>query len=100
VTDPVPPASDRYISFGDIDFEGNMRAVLSHLHRYIDDPAHANPFWEKFKARLAKAEADAVPAADKLLLLHSHTYYIAELFEEVEDEAAIAALDKLEKECF
>lgn len=77
-----------------------MRAVLQHLMRYIDDPAHTNPFWDRFKARLAKAEADDVPVADKLLLMHAHVYYMAELFEEVEDEAAIAALARLEQECF
>jgi N(2)-fixation sustaining protein CowN len=93
-------ASNRYVTFTDINFEANMHAVLAHLFRYIDDPANANPFWERFKARLAKAEADAVPSADKLLLLHSHVYYMAELFEDNDDEAALAALSKLEQECF
>lgn len=96
----TPEKTDRYVSFGAIDFDGNMRAVLGHLFRYIDDPAFANPFWDRFKQRLAKAEADSLPVADRLLLLHAHTYYMLELFEEQEDAAAIAALTKLEKECF
>jgi N(2)-fixation sustaining protein CowN len=91
---------DRYVSFSGIDVEANMRAVLNHLFRYIDNPEFGNPLWERFKQRLAKAEADDIAAADRLLLLHSHTYYIAELFEEHGDEAALAALAKLEKECF
>ncbi|MGB8602552.1 MAG: N(2)-fixation sustaining protein CowN [Rhizomicrobium sp.] len=98
--DRSPTATDRYVSFNAIDFEGNVRVVLGHLFRYINDPAKTNPFWERFKQRLAKAEADAVPVADRLLLLHSHVYYMVELFEEEEDEEALTALRKLEEECF
>lgn len=90
----------RYTSFATIDFDGNMAAVLGHLRRYIDDPARTNPFWERFKQRLAKAESDRVPVADTLLLMHSHVYYMVELFEEHDDEEALAALRKLEEECF
>ena len=92
--------TDRYVSFADIDFEGNMAEVLNHLRRYIDDPAKTNAFWEKFKQRLAKAEADSLPVSDKLLLLHSHVYFMVELFEDHDDVAALAALSKLEQECF
>ena len=90
----------RYTSFSGIDFDGNMAAVLGHLRRYIDDPARTNAFWERFKQRLAKAQSDQVPVADALLLMHSHVYYMVELFEEHEDEEALAALKKLEEECF
>jgi N(2)-fixation sustaining protein CowN len=93
-------APDRYVSFAGIDYDGNMQAVLRHLSRYIDDPAKTNPFWERFKQRLAKATADEVPVADKLLLLHSHVYYMVELFEDHDDAEALAALKKLEEECF
>lgn len=92
--------SDRYVSFTNIDVDGNMQAVLRHLRRYIDDPATSNPFWDRFKQRLEDAEAEALPAADKLLLLHAHTYYMAELFEDYDDEEALQALVKLEEECF
>jgi hypothetical protein len=92
--------SDRYLSFTGIDFTGNMAAVLGHLRRYLDDPVHNNAFWQRFEQRLAQADADAVPVADKLLLLHSHVYFIAELFEDHDDEEALAALKKLEEECF
>ncbi|WP_245593358.1 N(2)-fixation sustaining protein CowN [Azospirillum halopraeferens] len=89
----------RYTSFASIDFDGNMDAVLRHLRRYIDDPATTNAFWERFKQRLAQARAGGAPA-DALLLMHSHVYYMVELFEEHEDEEALAALRKLEEECF
>jgi len=93
-------SSDRYVSFNGIDFEGNMAAVLQHLYRYIDHPDHANAFWDRFKQRLAKADADQVPLADKLLLMHAHVYYMTELFEDHDDHEALAALRRLETECF
>lgn len=91
---------DRYLTFQGIDFEGNMRRVLAHLFRYIEDPAHGNAFWDRFRTRLGAAEAGAATICDKLLLLHSHVYYMVELFEEHDDEVALADLKKLEEECF
>lgn len=38
------PSSDRYVSFANIDFDGNMRAVMHHLSRYMDDPAKTTPY--------------------------------------------------------
>ena len=100
----MPPAdhrvTDRYVTFQGIDFEANMQAVLVHLRRYIDDPAFANPFWERFQERLSAAEAAERPVADRLLLMHAHVYYMAELFEDNGDAEAIAALRRLEEECF
>jgi hypothetical protein len=71
-------APDRYVSFLDIDFEGNMRTVLAHLQRYIDAPGTGNAFWDRFKSRLVQAETGADAIADKLLLMHSHVYYMVE----------------------
>ncbi|MBS1165628.1 MAG: hypothetical protein H6R00_1653 [Proteobacteria bacterium] len=100
----MPPgdhsSSDRYVTFQSIDFEGNMDAVLVHLRRYIDDPAFANPFWDRFRRRLAEAEETERPVADRLLLMHAHVYTMAELFEDNEDADALAALRRLEEECF
>jgi N(2)-fixation sustaining protein CowN len=93
-------APDRYVSFLDIDFEGNVATVLAHLRRYIDDPEKGNAFWDRFKERLARCETGGAGVADKLLLLHSHVYYMVDLFEEHDDEAALADLKKLEEECF
>jgi hypothetical protein len=91
---------DRYVSFLDIDFKGNIAAVLGHLRRYIDNPATGNAFWDRFKERLQQCEAGEAVTADKLLLLHSHVYYMVELFEEHDDAEALSALKKLEEECF
>lgn len=97
---PSHTLPERYISFAGIDFEGNMLKVLGHLSRYIDNPETTNAFWERFKQRLEAASAQDVPMADKLLLLHSHVYYMVELFEDHDDEEALADLRKLEEECF
>jgi hypothetical protein len=75
-------SADRYVSFRGIDFEGNMQAVLGHLRCYSDDPAKGNAFWDRFKVRLAEAEMGAASIADNLLLMHSYTYYMVDLFEE------------------
>ncbi|MFG1430768.1 N(2)-fixation sustaining protein CowN [Xanthobacter sp. V2C-8] len=91
---------DRYVTFRGIDFEGNMARVLAHLFRYIDDPAHGNAFWARFKARLAATGEGGSAICDKLLLLHAHTYYMVDLFEDHDDEEALADLRKLEEECF
>lgn len=100
----MPPsdqtATDRYVTFQGIDFEGNMEAVLAHLRRYIDDPAFSNAFWERFRERLATADKAERPMADRLLLMHAHVYYMAELFEDNDDDEAIVALRRLEEECF
>jgi hypothetical protein len=91
---------DRYVSFLDIDFEGNMARVLTHLRRYIDNPETGNAFWDRFKSRLAAIEAGENSITDKLLLLHSHVYYMVDLFEDHDDEQALKDLKTLEEECF
>jgi hypothetical protein len=93
-------APDRYKSFVDIDFEGNMALVLGHLRRYIADPGASNPFWDRFQQRLEQVERGSGAISDKLLLLHSHVYYMVELFEDHDDEIALRELKKLEEECF
>ncbi len=93
-------APDRYVTFLDIDFEGNMARVLEHLRRYTDNPETGNAFWDRFKQRLANIEAGKNSITDKLLLLHSHCYYMVELFEDHDDEQALKDLKILEEECF
>ena len=96
------PASqpDRYVSFRGIDFETNMARVLAHLERRLADPGRDNALWQRFRQRLADADRADNPLTDRLLLLHAHVYYLSELFEDAEDEAAIADLARLERECF
>jgi hypothetical protein len=92
-------AADRYVSFRGIDCEANNRAVIERVLMHIDDPAKTNPFWEKFKARLAEAAQPYARQSDELCLACSHTYYFEELFEEHGDEEGLAMLHKLEVEC-
>ncbi len=93
-------APDRYVSFQGIDCTANTRAVVDRVLRHIADPARSNPFWERFKQRLAEAGNDPTARkADGLCLACSHVYYIDELFEEQGDEVGLAMLRKLEDEC-
>lgn len=93
-------APDRYVTFLDIDFEGNMTRVLGHLRRHIGEGAAQNPFWVRFEHRLAAIEAGEGAITDKLLLLHSHVYYMVELFEDADDDQALIDLKILEEQCF
>ncbi|BDV41974.1 hypothetical protein GURASL_08970 [Geotalea uraniireducens] len=93
--------TDRYVTFKGIDGDGNARQVVALLRRYIDDPAHSNLFWEKFKEKLALAATGADNGGrrlDELFLVHSYINNIRELFEEQEDEEALALLHQLELE--
>lgn len=88
--------TDRYISFDGIDCVGNARRVMEAIARLTTSPHPANLFWEKF---LARAHATTGPTPDNLLLIHSNLNQVRELFEEREDEEALALLDQLEAEC-
>lgn len=90
---------DRYVSFKGIDCEGNSRRIIERLYSHIDDPAKTNAFWERFKQKLAVADDPTKRQADGLCLLCSNVYYIADLFEEYEDEDGLAMLRQLEDEC-
>jgi len=93
--------TDRYQSFIGIDCEGNSRKLMAMLRRHIDDPAKSNPFWEKFKDKLAEA---ARPIAghrrlDELFLIHAYINNIRDFFEEHDDEEALRLLAQIEEEC-
>lgn len=92
-------APDRYVSFKGIDCDGNSRRIIDRLYMHIDDPAKTNAFWERFRAKLAVAEDPLKRQADGLCLLCANIYYIADLFEEHDDEDGLAMLRQLEDEC-
>ncbi|MBP2230277.1 hypothetical protein J2847_003580 [Azospirillum agricola] len=92
-------APDRYVSFKGIDCDGNSRQIIARLRSHIDDPAKTNAFWERFKEKLAVADDVLKRQADGLCLLCSNVYYIADLFEEYDDEEGLAMLRQLEDEC-
>jgi len=90
------PATNRYVSFDGIDFDGNVRCVLDHIDRYRRaDPAN------RFIAYLDRQRsATSGVQRDDLLLLHSLANSVRDLFEAHDDEAALIDLDRLERECF
>ncbi|WP_051379123.1 N(2)-fixation sustaining protein CowN [Derxia gummosa] len=94
----IQPAGgpDRYVSFRDIDFDGNVKRVLDHIERHRQrDPGN------RFIAYLDKQRNSTRGARrDDLLLLHSLANAVRDLFEAGDDEAALDDLDRLERECF
>lgn len=93
--------TDRYLTFVGIDCEGNSRKLMQMLRRHIDDPARTNPFWEKFKEKLAEVD-HPVPGRrqlDELFLIHSYINNLEEIFERYDDQEALALLRQIESEC-
>jgi hypothetical protein len=93
--------TDRYQSFIGIDCEGNSKRLMAMLRRHIDDPAKSNPFWEKFKEKLAEAERPIAGRRhlDELFLIHSYINNIEDIFEQYEDQEALDLLKQVEEEC-
>ena len=101
MTDMESPKTDRYVTYKDIDCEGNSKKLMAMLRRHIDDPEKSNPFWEKFKERLALV---GVPQEDgrqidEIFLIHNYINNLYEIFEEYDDQEALALLDRVEQEC-
>jgi N(2)-fixation sustaining protein CowN len=93
--------TDRYVTFKGIDADGNAKRLVEMLRKHIDDPGKTNVFWEKFKEKLALAENPEPRGGrrlDELFLVHSYINNIRELFEEQQDEAALALLGQVEEE--
>jgi hypothetical protein len=86
---------DRYRSFKGIDFEGQASRMLERIDSHT---GQANDlFWTYFNQRRNATEG---ARCDDLLLLASFVNQIRELFEERDDQTALAWLDQLENECF
>ena len=93
--------TDRYVTFRGIDGDGNARRLVAMLLQHIDDPAKSNPFWEKFREKLARAkaaDANGGRVLDELFLVHSYINNIRDLFEEYDDREALALLHQVEAE--
>ena len=92
--------TDRYVSYKNIDCEGNAKRLMEMLRRHIDDPAKSNPFWEKFKERLAKVGSEENGRRiDEIFLIHNYINNLYEIFEDHDDTEAVALLDRIEQEC-
>ena len=94
--------TDRYVTYKNIDCEGNSKRLMEMLCRHIDDPQKSNVFWDKFKeklARVGKPDENNGRCIDELFLIHTYINNLYEVFEEYEDEEALALLDRIEREC-
>lgn len=88
--------TDRYVSFADIDCDGNARRLMDLIERNIPQAGRSGPFWPYF---MAKREPKSGTAPDDLFLIHCHINQIRELFEETGDAEAKALLVRIEEEC-
>jgi len=92
---------DRYVSFIGIEGDRNSRELMNLLRRHIDDPHKSNRFWEMFKIKLAsvgRPDRNGGRCLDELFLIHSYINNIRELFEEYDDQPALALLERIETE--
>ncbi len=92
---------DRYVSFEGIEGDKNSRELMEMLRRHIDQPLKTNRFWELFKEKLARVgqpDLNGGRCLDELFLIHSYINNIRELFEEYDDQPALALLEKIETE--
>ena len=72
---------DRYVSFLDIDFEGNVAAdVFATCAGTSTTPRKEMSSRTGSSNACSNARLANPMLADKLLLLHSHVYYMVELF--------------------
>lgn len=92
---------DRYVSFVGIEGDKNSRELIAMLLRHIDDPTKSNRFWEMFKKKLkhvGKPDENGGRCLDELFLIHSYINNLSELFEQHDDQPALALLDRIEAE--
>lgn len=93
---------DRYVSYRDIDCAGNSKRLMEMLLLHLDHPKKSNPFWEKFKQKLAQAEQPLLShghCVDQLFLIHTYINNLYEIFEQYLDTEALALLEQIEREC-
>ncbi|TCJ11592.1 N(2)-fixation sustaining protein CowN [Parasulfuritortus cantonensis] len=90
------PRPDRYVSFENIDCDGNARRVMECIQRHVAIPERNNVFWDYF---MKKRAGGSGPRPDDLFLIHSNINQVRELFETWDDEEAMRLLVQLEEEC-
>ena len=92
---------DRYVSFVGIEGDKNSRELMVMLRRHIDDPQKSNRFWDMFKEKLDRVGQPGENGGrclDELFLIHSYINNITELFEDYDDQVALALLERIETE--
>jgi hypothetical protein len=94
---------ESYVSFENIDCFENACLVIDQLLKITANPTHNNAYWERFVSQIPQAYYTRLESDDSkeevLYLVCSNAFYIIELFEEVDDDEAIYALEKCEQEC-
>lgn len=93
--------SDRYVTYKNIDCEGNSKKLMSMLRCHIDEPEKTNAFWEKFKSMLARVGVSDMYGRqiDEIFLIHTYINNLYEIFEEYDDKEALSLLNQIEREC-
>jgi hypothetical protein len=89
------------VSFVGIEGDKNSRDLMVMLSRHIDDPHKTNRFWELFKdklERVGKPDQNGGRCLDELYLIHAYINNIREMFEEYDDQPALALLEQIETE--
>jgi N(2)-fixation sustaining protein CowN len=92
--------TDRYVTFKGIQGDANAKRVIELLLGHVDREG-GNPFWDKFKQKVAQTGAEEKPFScrtDELFLVHCYINNIRELFELHEDREALALLQQVEEE--
>jgi len=92
---------DRYVSFVGIEGDKNSRELMVMLRRHIDDPHKSNRFWDLFNDKLKRVgqpDQNGGRCLDELFLIHSYINNIRELFEQYDDQPALALLEQIETE--
>jgi hypothetical protein len=92
-----PP--DRYISYKGIDCMAQADAIVDRVLVATADPAVSNELWDRFRTRIEAARAGIPGAPDALFLVCSHTYYLHDLFDDLDDAEGDAMVQRIEDEC-
>jgi hypothetical protein len=87
---------DRYVSFKDIDCDGNARRLMEMIDAHLTDESKNNAFMTYFQK---KREGGSGPKPDDLFLIHSNINQIREFFEGCNDEPGLTLLLQIEEEC-
>ncbi len=94
--------TDRYVTYKNIDCEGNAKRLMEMLLWHIDQPERCDLFWDKFKEKLAQCgnpDENSGRCLDELFLIHTYVNNLYEIFEQYEDSAALDLLSQIEREC-
>ncbi len=90
------PTGDRYVSFRGIDCDGKARQLLEYIKQYTAEPPHPSPWVDYFRTKLANQQS---LGQDDLYFVGSQINSVHALFEEYNNEEALALLGQVEEEC-